>query len=293
MTRLALLLALCAGGCDRSSAKQPAPEPPVAIADPKQAAAAHAAGDWARCATLWLAVAGTTRGEAMAGPLYDAACCQARGGDRDAAFATLARAVAHGLTEPGIADDPDLASLHADPRWRALLAQVADARARAEAAVAEPALRQTLLALEREDQDARDGNDEQLVAAVDARTTGLMREIVARYGWPGKSLVGKDGAHAAWLLVQHSRDLGFQQQCLEKLELAVAQGEAQAVEHAYLYDRVAVNTGKPQRWGTQFDADHQPYPIEDAARVDERRKAIGLSSLAEYARLLRESYVRE
>ena len=281
MKRIALLLLVCA--CDRSAPKAA----PVAVADPKQAAAAHDARQWQRCAELWLAVAATTRGEAMAGPLYDAACCQAQAGERDAAFATLERAVHAGLDDAAIERDADLTPLHADPRWPALLARIAERRATAQAAVAEPALRETLLAMERDDQAAR-ATDDAPTEIVDARTTEALKAIVAKHGWPGKRLVGKDGAHAAWLIVTHSRDLAFQRQCLEMLEIAVAQGEAQAVEHAYLSDRVAVNAGKPQRWGTQFDADNKPYPIEDAAHVDERRKAIGLSTLADYERFLRE-----
>lgn len=292
MKRVALLLLLIAWeGCDRSAKQQ---ESAPAVADPKQAAAAHDAKDWPRCAALWLAVAATTRGEAMAGPLYDAACCQAQAGDHDAAFATLDRAIAAGLNEPRIQDDADLVPLHADPRWAGLVGRVVDARAQAESAVAEPQLRSLLLVLERDREAAHAGSDPKTEAESEARTTKALREIVDRYGWPGKSLVGKDGAHAAWFVVQHARDDAFQKACLEKLELAVAQGEAQAVEHAYLSDRVAVNAGKPQRWGTQFDGKtREPYPIEDAERVDERRKAIGLSTLAEYQRFLRETGGRE
>jgi len=284
MKRLALFLLLCA--CDRSPKQEP---PPVAAADPKQAAAAHDAKAWKRCAELWFAVAATTKGEAMAGPLYDAACCQAQGGERDAAFATLDRAVAAGLNDPSIEDDVDLAPLRADPRWPKLLARIDELRAKAEAAVTAPDVRVVLLAMEKDDRGARASDDAQRIESVDAKTTEVMKAIVAKHGWPGKSLVGTTGAHAAWLLVQHSRDLEFQKQCLEKLELAVAQGEAQPVEHAYLYDRVAVSAGKPQRWGTQLD-NGKPYPIEDAARVDERRKSIGLPSMAEYERFLRETY---
>jgi hypothetical protein len=276
MIRIAFLLLVCA--CDRSTPN----DSPIAVADPKQAAAAHDAKQWRRCAELWLAVAATTKGDAMAGPLYDAACCQAQAGELDLAFATLDRAAAAGLDEPGIERDADLTPLHADPRWPALLARIAERRATAEATVAAPALRETLLAMERDDQAARESDQP------DTRTTEALKVIVAKHGWPGKHLVGKDGARAAWLVVQHSRDLAFQKRCLEMLEIAVAQGEAQAVEHAYLYDRVAVNEGKPQRWGTQFDSANRPHPIEDAAHVDERRKAIGLPTLAEYARFLRE-----
>ena len=286
MKRVVLLLLL--GACDRS----PKQEPPVSVADPKQATAAHDAKEWKRCAELWFAVAKTTRGEAMAGPLYDAACCQAQGGETDAAFATLDRAVATGLNDPSIENDVDLIPLHADPRWPVLIDRIEDLRAKAEAAVAEPALRSMLLVMEKDDEAARASNDAQAIEASDERTTTAIKEVIAKHGWPGKSLVGKDGAHAAWLVVQHSHDVEFQRACLEKLELAVAQGEAQAVEHAYLYDRVAVNSGKPQRWGTQFN-EGKPYPIEEPERVDERRKVIGLSSMAEYERFLRETYKRE
>jgi hypothetical protein len=40
--------------------------------------------------------------------------------------------------------------------------------------------------------------------AVDANNTIRMKEIVQAHGWPGRSLVGDDGATAAWLLVQHA-----------------------------------------------------------------------------------------
>ncbi len=285
MTRVVLVVLLA---CACSKPRREETPPPVA--DPKAAAAAAEAKQYARCAELYLAVAASTRGEAMAAPLYDAACCQAQDGKPDAAFATLERAIAAGFHGPGIETDPDLASLHADPRWQHVEQAIAAATAAAERAVSEPALRSELLDLQQQDATTRAGDDD-AIAAFDARSTARMKEIIAKHGWPGKSLVGKDGAHAAWLLVQHSRDAAFQEDCLERLELAVAQGEAQAVEHAYLYDRVAVAAGKPQRYGTQLDGD-VPFPIEDAAHVDDRRKALGLPSMADAAKQLQQLYDR-
>jgi len=51
---------------------------------------------------------------------------------------------------------------------------------------------------------------------VDAENAGRLGEIVERHGWPTYSLVGKNGANAAWLLVQHA-DLSpkFQRRCLD------------------------------------------------------------------------------
>lgn len=38
----------------------------------------------------------------------------------------------------------------------------------------------------------------------DKDNTSRLGQIVERYGWPTSSLVGKDGAQSAWLLVQHA-----------------------------------------------------------------------------------------
>lgn len=130
--------------------------------------------------------------------------------------------------------------------------------------------------------------------ALDRRNTARMKEIVEKHGWPGHSLVGKDAAHAAWLLVQHAdRDREFQKRCLKLLEAAVKEKEAAAIDLAYLTDRVRVGENKPQVYGTQFrsvDNKMEPYPIEDAANVDKRRKEVGMSSLAEYRKTLDEVY---
>jgi hypothetical protein len=122
--------------------------------------------------------------------------------------------------------------------------------------------------------------------AVDTQHTARMKQIIAEHGWPGSSLVGPDGAFAAWLLVQHADlDREFQRRCLRMLQAAVATGEARPQELAYLTDRVRVGEDRPQVYGTQMTLEHnrlQPHPIEDQAQVDERRAAVGLGPLAEY-----------
>ena len=130
--------------------------------------------------------------------------------------------------------------------------------------------------------------------AIDRKNTARLKEIVDQHGWPGKSLVGAAGAQDAWLLVQHAdRDPAFQKRCLELMTPLVAQGEVSAVNVAYLTDRVRVAEGKPQVYGTQFrqaDGKMEPSPIEDEARVDERRKSVGLPPLAQYRKQLEEVY---
>ena len=239
-------------------------------------------------------------GRDASGAYYNGACCYALGGQADLAFSTLEQAIHAGYFDRGHAEgDEDLAGLHADPRWATTLADMDRAQAAWEKSLGDPALRKELLAMRDEDQAARKAiiaakmADKALgekVAAVDRKDTARMKEIVAKVGWPGKKLVGADGAAAAWLLVQHAdQDHAFQKQCLPLLERAVAAGDATPAHYAYLYDRVAVAEQRPQRYGTQF-ANGEPAPIEDPDHVDERRKAIGLGTMAEYREQMRAVY---
>lgn len=163
-----------------------------------------------------------------------------------------------------------------------------------------PDVREELLALASQDQEARfaliensDDASHVAVEEIDRKNTARMQELVAALGWPGRTLVGEDGAHAAWLLVQHADyDLAFQRHCLGLMEALVATGEVSASEHAYLYDRVAVGENRPQRFGTQFGPDGEPRPIEDAPHVDERRRELGLGSMAEYREDMLQMYGR-
>ncbi len=131
---------------------------------------------------------------------------------------------------------------------------------------------------------------ETVVAPVDRDNTARLREIVGRHGWPGHRLVGADGAHAAWLLVQHAPE-DVQEECLPLLADAVARGDASAVDLAYLTDRVLMHRGEPQLHGTQYrqvrDGVLELWPVRDPAGLDERRAALGLAPEAvNRARLL-------
>jgi inosine-uridine nucleoside N-ribohydrolase len=126
--------------------------------------------------------------------------------------------------------------------------------------------------------------------AIDRDNTERMKRIVERYGWPGKSLVGQDGANAAWLLVQHAdQDRAFQRRCLALMSVAAARGEVSKTDFAYLEDRVRVAENKPQRYGTQtreVNGKQVPDPIEDEAHVDARRAEAGMPPLANYLQLV-------
>lgn len=121
---------------------------------------------------------------------------------------------------------------------------------------------------------------------VHRRNAGELESIIDRYGWPGKSLVGDDGAEAAWLILQHAvGSPPLQRRCLAVLREAVARGEMEPAHVAYLEDRICFFERRPQRYGTQFDWDEHgrmsPWLLEDPERVDEYRLSVGLGPLSE------------
>lgn len=129
------------------------------------------------------------------------------------------------------------------------------------------------------------------IAAEHARAARLA-EIIDQRGWPGAPMVGDDGTHAAWLIVQHAdHDLAVQERALDLLEAAVERGEAPRSLVAFLTDRVCVNRGRPQVYGTQFFGRGDlfgPRPVSDPDALDERRAIAGLEPFEYYEERMQE-----
>jgi hypothetical protein len=151
------------------------------------------------------------------------------------------------------------------------------------------ALRTELLRRVETDQIARKALDLDGMREADGENLPWLKEVVAEHGWPGASLVGADGAHAAWLLAQHAdADPAFQRRCLDLMTAAVEAGEATVRELAYLTDRVLLAEKQPQVYGTQVtrrDGQVVPLDLHDPDGLDARRAAVGLEPFAEYALL--------
>jgi hypothetical protein len=291
---LVLVILVACSGRDRPLA----PAPVITLdATPEAAEAAYDAKNWAECASLWTAVGQRATGEQKTGALYDAACCYALDGRPDAAVASLETALAAGYWDvEHMRSDTDLEAVRMHPKWPALEARAAASFAAFEKTLVDPALRRELLALAAKDIAARNkmtGPDDKVgmeaVAVVDRETTARMKQVVAQHGWPGKRIVGVDGANAAWLLVHHAdADVAFQKTCLALMEPLVAAGEVTGKDYAFLWDRVAIAEGRKQRYGTQLDGD-DVAPLEDPANVDARRKQMGMETLAEYKAFVKQA----
>ena len=122
--------------------------------------------------------------------------------------------------------------------------------------------------------------------AIDKRNMKRLEEIVRQYGWPTRSMFGAEASGAAFLIVQHA-DLDYQKKYFPIIKEAASRNEARPGDAAMLEDRILMNEGKKQIYGTQLRTDDvtkelKLWPIENEEEVDERRAAVGLMPLAEY-----------
>ena len=120
----------------------------------------------------------------------------------------------------------------------------------------------------------------------DDEHASLLEDVLNRRGWPGISAHGVTADTDAWLIAQHADHRpDLQERVLHTLEELVGKEETDPKNYAYLLDRVAINAGRPQRFGTQLGPKNGCLalrPVEDEAGVDARRAGVGLPPLNEY-----------
>lgn len=123
--------------------------------------------------------------------------------------------------------------------------------------------------------------------SIDEDHTKELQTFVRAHGWITKSAYGDVASHNAWILAQHAdMNREFQRYVLDLMGPLVEAGEVKPQNYAYLWDRVAVGTQTPQRFGTQGQCvgpgTWEPAEMEEPAGVDKRRAEVGLEPMEEY-----------
>lgn len=119
---------------------------------------------------------------------------------------------------------------------------------------------------------------------IDLESVDIVAKIIDKYGWLGKDKIGKEANETLFLGIQHIDDLVVQSKYLPAIKDAVKKGNAEPWHLAFLTDRVLMNQGKKQIYGTQkiiTKKSETSYiiPLENPEKVDELRKEIGLDPL--------------
>jgi len=111
--------------------------------------------------------------------------------------------------------------------------------------------------------------------------------LTAARGWVSKTAVG-DANMTVWLVVQHYGADKWKAY-LPLFRQAAEDGEMSKWQVAMLEDRILVNEGKPQKYGSQTfykeeDGRNRFEELQDTAMVDIYRAEVGMEPIAEYAK---------
>jgi hypothetical protein len=151
--------------------------------------------------------------------------------------------------------------------------------------------------------DLANGKVYMILNARDSINLIRIEEIIAKYGYPGKTLVGEPTNEAAWYVIQHSKKIA---NYFPMIQEAGASNEIPFTKVAMMHDRLLTQEGKEQLYGTQVSGQYIlnattgkkefwycVWPILNAESVNELRKEAGfVNTVEEYAKSMGVEYKR-
>lgn len=137
---------------------------------------------------------------------------------------------------------------------------------------------------------------ERRILEVDSINSAEIRRITETIGFPGYDRVDTNYSDAFWNLVQHQdKQVELQREVLEKMKIEVDRKNASFLYYAYLIDRVNINTGEKQVYGTQMQLNsdstsYEPKPVIEPEQLNRRRKEAGLIPIEAYIKMMNDRY---
>lgn len=136
---------------------------------------------------------------------------------------------------------------------------------------------------------------------VDSLNQTMVFDILDNDGWP--SNLSDKANRAIWIVIDHS-DLTSRSKYVSFVRAKADEGILDKSDYAMLNDRVLMEEGKPQVYGTQikmaatFDGEDMAmqlylWPVENPDALDSLRRSVGLSPIEEYLRSSSESVGQE
>ena len=132
---------------------------------------------------------------------------------------------------------------------------------------------------------------------VDSLNQATVFGILDKEGWT--SHLSDKANRAIWIVIDHS-DLAYRSKYLGLVKEKAEQGILDKTDYAILNDRVLMEEGKPQIYGTQIKmaatiVDDEItmqfflWPVENPTALDSLRNTVGLSAIEEYLKTSGES----
>lgn len=116
---------------------------------------------------------------------------------------------------------------------------------------------------------------------VDHENLEIVISIIEKCGMPTLDDVSRRQINAMWLALQHAQDPKYTQKYFPVIEQAYENGDLTALHFATMRDRILMNKGRHQIYGTQIK-NGKLYKLINPEYVNARRAKIGLGSIQEY-----------
>ena len=100
------------------------------------------------------------------------------------------------------------------------------------------------------DRDKRTVEIHRMMKRIDSKNALRVQQIIDLYGWLGSDELGEDANETLFLCIQHADDLIIQTKYLPILKKAMEEGNADGWQYAFLTDRIKMNRGEKQVYGT-------------------------------------------
>ncbi|WP_196889824.1 DUF6624 domain-containing protein [Aureivirga sp. CE67] len=138
------------------------------------------------------------------------------------------------------------------------------------------------------DQKIRKTNELFKYAKEDHRNQELVISIIEKCGMPTLKEVTQKQMDAIWLGLQHT-DAKTRKKYFPKIEKAVGNGDLSKQQYALMKDRILMDEGKPQIYGSQIK-NGKLYKLENPETVNKRRKEMGMGTIEDYLKYFNIQY---
>lgn len=110
----------------------------------------------------------------------------------------------------------------------------------------------------------------------------VITAIIDKYGWLGKNQIGEEANRTLFLVVQHAPKNATRKMYFPFLEASAMNGESELSDMARMKDRILVQDGELQIYGTQsqmVNGELKPFPIADSSNLNKKRSEVGLGKM--------------
>lgn len=120
----------------------------------------------------------------------------------------------------------------------------------------------------------------------DSINIDIVCQILDENGWISSQVIGEKGEGTVFYVILHS-NLRIQNKYLSIIENAVDKGDFKKSNYALLIDKMCVEKGENQIYGSQVGRNEETgeffvFPIDNPVEVDKRRESVGLPPLKAY-----------